>query len=144
MPLAGFHAPRAVDADLAWRGDLVGRLADERVAEVLWHAARCDVGLVVMDLHELDARDRERRRGEHTRDFGGEPLVRVLLVDPVADLEPIRAATAMQSCTPDRFAVEEDPEDDVAAIEPRAFPRVEERSAVSVGERLELDPGHPR
>jgi hypothetical protein len=58
-PLTPLDEPHPLDAAVGRRGHLVPLLTDEPVPEATGHAGTRAVGLVVMDLHAFNIRDRE-------------------------------------------------------------------------------------
>jgi hypothetical protein len=138
-----FAAPDAVDANLPGRFPAIGPLADEAVAQRSRDRGAGDVGLVVVDLHSLDARGCQRRLGQRRRDPGRVAAAQEGDVDPVADLQRAGATAAVQAATAGDPAVGEDAEQDVAARAPFALPAGQHRQSVFERQRLQRDPGHP-
>jgi hypothetical protein len=68
----------------------------------------------------------------------------MVISDPVADVECAGANATVEPTAPDRDAVKERAEHDVAAFLALASPRFDQRDAF--GDRLwfKFDPGHPR
>jgi hypothetical protein len=105
---------------------LVGRLPFEAVTEPARDVSARHVGLVVMDLDACDPGHRERGIGQQAGDRGCKTPTQERGVNPVSDLELVRAAAAVQATAACDANVHEDTEIGIAALRPFFFPTADQ------------------
>src|SRR5215207_9770134 len=73
--------------------------------ELTWNCRRGKVCRIAMDLKSVDMQDLERHPDQRGGGFRYEPLVDVILVDPVADLQFAFPKARVQTCPADQPGV---------------------------------------
>jgi hypothetical protein len=98
-----------------------------------------------MDLDAIDPVDLKGDLGQSSGHLGRQPLIDMILVNPVANLARALTDAGMESCAPQHlaFITAEDPIDEIAVQVELASRAAEPFYPVLELLRFLLDPGHP-